>query len=384
MPVTRRVFLATGAASAAIVIGGGAGWALTRGANIAREPWRRAAAGFGDTRLDILAYAILAPNPHNMQPWRIELDDDLGLSVYCDLNRRLPQTDPLDRQITIGFGCFLELLRQAAAEKGFVARGTPFPRGEPHPRLDARPVATITLQADTGVASDPLFQTILERRTNRQPFDTGRAVPAGTLATITAASVPGVAARATAEAGKVGQLRQLALAGWETEWATPATRRESIAVTRIGKREINSNPDGLALEGAMMEALNAFGVLTRGQLDDPQTRGYQESLSFYSRACETAVAFVWSVTDSNTRRDQLEAGRAWVRMQMAANAAGVAFHPLSQVLQEFPEMATLYRETHDLLDARDGQVVQMLARLGYAPDVAPAARWPLEAKLVPA
>ena len=384
MSVSRRVFLTSGAATAAIVVAGGAGWALTRRAGSAREPWRRAASGFGDARLDVLAYAILAPNPHNMQPWRIELDGDSGVSVYCDLARRLPHTDPLDRQITIGFGCFLELLRQAAAEKGFAAQVTPFPEGEPHPRLDARRVAAITLQPDTGIARDPLFGVILDRRTNRQPFDTGRAVSAGALSAITAASVPGVTARATAEPGMVGQLRRLTLAGWETEWATPATRRESIAVTRIGKREINSNPDGLALEGAMMEALNVIGVLTRDQLDDPRTRGYQESLSFYSRACETAAAFVWSLTGSNTRRDQLEAGRAWVRMQMAANAAGVAFHPLSQVLQEFPEMTSLYRDTHDLLDARDGQVVQMLARLGHAPTVAPAARWPLEAKLVPA
>ena len=107
---SRRVFLKTGAASIAVVSAGGVGWALTRTATAAREPWRDAANGFGDPRLDALAFAILAPNPHNMQPWLARLETDGSLSVFCDLNRRLPATDPFDRQITIGFGCFLELL----------------------------------------------------------------------------------------------------------------------------------------------------------------------------------------------------------------------------------------------------------------------------------
>ena len=71
-------------------------------------------------------------------------------------------------------------------------------------------------------------------------------------------------------------------------------------------------------------------------------------------------------------------------MQLAANAAGLAFHPLSQALQEFGEMAELYRRAHEELGATNGQVVQMLTRLGYAPDVPAAPRWPLESRLVTA
>jgi heterotetrameric sarcosine oxidase gamma subunit len=37
----------------------------------ATEPWRRAGQSLGDPRLDALAYAILAPNPHNRQPWTV-------------------------------------------------------------------------------------------------------------------------------------------------------------------------------------------------------------------------------------------------------------------------------------------------------------------------
>ncbi len=382
MANSRRIFLKTGAASVVIVAAGGAGWALTRTATAAREPWRDAANGFGDPRLDALAYAILAPNPHNMQPWLVRLENDRSLSVFCDLDRRLPATDPFDRQITIGFGCFLELLRQAAAGSGLRADIAPFPEGEPRPRLDERPIATVTLRPDDTVASDPLFSAVLERRTCRLPFDTSRQVTTDALSAVVDASVAGVSAAGTAEPAKVGRLRNLAVDAWVLEWATPVVRRESIFVTRIGKSEINADPDGLYLEGPLMEGLGALGILTRQQMDDPESRAYSESETFYSKACETAMAFAWTTTDRNGRRDQIEAGRAWVRMQMAANATGLAFHPLSQALQEYAEMGRLYRQVHEELGAANGQVVQMLARLGYAPGVPAAPRWPLESRLI--
>jgi hypothetical protein len=384
MAHSRRLFLKTGAASVAIVAAGGAGWVLTRAATAAREPWRKAANGFGDPRLDVLAYAILAPNPHNMQPWQAQLENDGSLSIFCDLERRLPATDPFDRQITIGFGCFLELLRLAAAGSGLRADITPFPDGEPQPRLDERSIASVTLTSDDTVASDPLFSSVLARRTCRLPFDTDRQVSADALAAVVEASVVGVAAAGTADPATVDRLRKLAVEAWVLEWSTPVVRRESIAVTRIGKSEINADPDGLFLEGPLMEGLGALGILTREQMDDPQSRAYFESESFYTKACATAMAFAWTTTDTNSRRDQIEAGRAWVRMQLAANAMGLAFHPLSQALQEYAQMADLYRQVHAQLGAANGQVVQMLARLGYAPGVPAAPRWPLESRLVPA
>ena len=317
-----------------------------------------------------------------MQPWLARLETDGSMSVFCDLDRRLPATDPFDRQITIGFGCFLELLRQAAAGNGLRADIVLFPEGEPRPRLDERPVASVTLKPDDAAASDPLFSTVLERRTCRLPFDTDRQVMPDALTAVVDASVAGVTAAGTTDPVTVGRLRKLAVDAWVLEWATPVVRRESIVVTRIGKSEINANPDGLFLEGPLMEGLGALGILTREQMDDPESRAHFEGESFYSKACDTAMAFVWTTTGTNTRRDQIEAGRAWVRMQLAANAIGLAFHPLSQALQEYEEMAHLYQQVHEELGATNGQVVQMLTRLGYASGIPAAPRWPLESRLV--
>ena len=71
----------------------------------------------------------------------------------------------------------------------------------------------------------------------------------------------------------------------------------------------------------------------------------------------------------------------WVRINLAATAAGLGIQPLSQALQEYPEMDRLYRQVHTML-APDGGTVQMLARLGYADPVAPSPRWPLETRIL--
>ena len=373
----------TGGASAVVFGLGGAWWVTTGPARSAREPWNVASAGLGDPRLDVLAYAILAPNPHNMQPWRIGLDEGNEFTVYCDLDRLLPETDPPNRQITIGFGCFLELCRQAAAEAGLRADIAYFPEGEPELLLDERPVAHVELIKDGSVRPDPLFSTVLDRRTNRLPFDMSRPVESGFLAELRAGAVDGVEVRASADEALVDELRGLTIDAWNVEWSTASTRRESIEVMHVGKAAVDANPYGLSIDDRLSSTIGMLGMMSPEALDDPETSAYRESYKFYERACASAMAFVWSTTPTNTRRAQLEAGRAWVRTQLIANAIGLSFHPLSQALQEFPEMAAYYKRAHELFAVREGDTVQMLARLGYAPSVGPAPRQVLESKLLP-
>ena len=382
MGISRRAVLVTG--GAAVVIAGGA-WAMTRDPKQARAPWREAGESFGDPRLDALACAILAPNPHNMQPWRIRLEGEDAFTVYCDPARLLPETDPPNRQITVGFGCFLELLRQAAAEKGYRADIVDFPEGEPYPLLDDRPIAQVTMAEDASVARDPLFTDMLQRRTNRAPYDISRPLDRDDLQAITAAASSGVSAYHTAEPDLVDELRTLSIDAWRAEWSAPGPRRESIAVMRIGKAENNAAPYGLSLTGPALEALAGLGLMTRKSLDDPSSLAFQQSLDMYEKGCATAMAHIWINTSSNRRVDQLNVGRAWMRMHLAANARGIALQPLSQALQEFPEMAPHYQRAHDLLAASDGETVQMLGRLGYPTQhMPPAPREPLTAHLITA
>ena len=347
----------------------------------AAAPWLAAGNGFKDPRLLALSYAILAPNPHNRQPWQFTLIDGDSIDVTCDLQRRLPATDPFDRQIVIGFGCMIELLRQAAAELGYTAEITPFPDGEETPRLAGGRIARVRFVANAP-QKDPLFGTILERRSTKEPF-LDRAVPVGELEALSHAVPAGIGFGHARTPAEHAALSANAWEAWNVEQNTPSTRRESIAVMRFGNAAVVAQPDGIDMGGPFLSAAYAAGIVTPTTLDTPGSTAFQSGVDMYQAMVNSAPTWVWLTTSGNTRAEQLAAGAAWVRFNLSATKRGLAVHPWSHALQESPEMSETRRQLQGLV-APNGETLQMFARLGYGPPVPASPRWPLEAKLVDA
>lgn len=383
--LSRRMILTTGAATLAIAGIGYSARVLSRAPTSALAPWTQAGEGFGDPRLDALSYAILAPSPHNRQPWLVELNGADSLTLFCDLDRRLPHTDPPDRQTTIGLGCFLEVFRQAAAEQGLRADITAFPDGEPQPVLDNRPIAQVTLRRDETVEPDPLFGEALNRGTTRTPFGS-TPVSAETLAELIALTDLPASGRLTVSLteteDQVGPLKALAQSAWQVEASTDRTWMESVHLTRIGAREVDALPDGISLFGPQMEALSTLGFISRESMSQQGGSGHQASLDFYAGLIDSARAFAWLTSKDNSRATQLETGAAWARLSLAASRLNLGIHPLSQVLQEFPEMAELYQSFHQTLGIESPARVQGLFRLGYANRPRRSPRWPMQSRLI--
>ena len=344
----------------------------------ARGPWRKAGQ-YDDPRKRALSYALLAPNPHNRQPWLVRLEGADALTLQVDPARRLPATDPLDRQIVIGCGAFLELLAIAAAEEGYRADIVAFPEGEDMRTLDTRPVARVTLVSGAG-QRDPLAAHILARRSNKTVYEPREVAAADLQALADAGRAPGITSATTADAGLVARLRDLTWRAHVKEITTPAANQESVDLMRIGAREVAANPDGIGLEGGMIEFARRVGIVSRENLADPTSTAFKQGLDLYEKMAMSARAFGWLCNDNRSRGDQLAAGRAYVRMNLKATALGLGVHPWSQALQEYPEMAALYDEARALLGG--GGTVQMLYRIGYAQAIGPTPRRGLEAHLV--
>ena len=376
--MNRRHILATGAATA-IILGLGGGRRLLRDAPQAREPWQQAGESLGDPRLDALAYAILAPSAHNRQPWIFRLEGEDRITVLPDLDRLLPQTDPFNRQIVVSFGAMLELLRMAAETGGHSMSVEPFPQGEPYPTLDGRPVARVTLRPARAQV-DPLMDAVLERRTNRAVFSDREIAPEALR------NVVSVAGGRAGVFSNSAAIRQVCRDAWAIESGLTRTHEESVALTRIGAREVAQNPDGISLQGPMIEGLSAVGMLDRDAMRTPGSTAYTQGFDFYDGLIESAQTFLYLRSDGNSRAAQLSAGRDWVRLNLAANRAGLAFHPLSQCLQEFPEMSEPLLRAHSLADLANPQDrsdprLQGIFRLGHAPAPKPSPRWPLASRL---
>ncbi|KCZ92985.1 Acg family FMN-binding oxidoreductase [Hyphomonas johnsonii] len=378
MATRRGILKLVGGGCVLAAVGAGGFVAANGPSRSARAPWREAGQET-EFRRRALSYAILAPNPHNRQPWLVRLDGDDALTLYCDLDRRLPATDPHDRQIVIGHGAFLELLALAAAEDGYATEITPFPDGEDMATLDTRPVAHVRFIAG-GAEPNPLFAFVLARHTNRQPFE-ARDVDADALAAVlSSGNVQGVTAGGCGNDALAASLRDLTWRAHSVEMTTAYTNQESVDLMRIGAREVAANPDGLVLEGPVIGLGRLVGIVSREAMADPASDMSKQGMAMFHAAAMSARAFAWLGNSGTTRASQVSAGRAYMRLVLAAEREGLKVHPWSQSLQEYPEMADLYREVHDLIG--EGRRLQMLVRVGYAKPVVAAPRWPMATHLI--
>lgn len=347
-------------------------------------PWQGPSTD-ADVRRWILGHAILAPHSHNLQSWLVDLRVPDEILLRVDLTRLLPQTDPFSRQIMMSHGTFLEMLDLAARERGLRADIMLFPEGEfGADAPDERPVARVRLTPDETVATDPLFTQILARRTNRSIYSLERPVPEAAWQAMAAAA--GTSLRfghLQDDRDLLSQHRTIALDAWRIELTTPDAILESYKVLRVGAGEIAQHRDGLSITDPKVVWLDRLGLFDRTAAPGPDDYAVTSQVEDFRTKLESTAAFMWMITAGNDRVTQIDAGRAYARVQLAATAHGMAMQPLQQALQEYPEQAGPYARIRDLLGATSvDQTVQMWARVGFAPAVQPAPRRGVDALIV--
>ena len=340
--------------------------------------WDQPGAG-GDLRHWVLAHALLAPNPHNMQPWIVDLGRDQELILRLDAQRLLPATDPYGRQILMGCGGFLELLDLAASTKRQRSVIELFPEGEPTAVLDSRPIARIRLISEPLALPDPLFDQVLLRRTDRRPYLADRRIAAahGAVLKSAVAGLPltfGLAGLDVPDDQiRVRALREIAQAAWRIELNTERVMMETMRVLRFGSAEIDAHRDGLNITSPVVVMMKRLGIFDPNTYPGPSSTAMIAQVKDFAEITAATPGYVWLATTGNQRAQQIAAGRAYARLNLAATGVGLAMHPNSQALQEYPEMAGQFTALHRLLEAPNPEfTVQMLARIGYlAPDAAP-------------
>ena len=113
-------------------------------------------------------FALLAPSPRNMQPWRIAISDDQKLVLWIDRSRSRPVADPMAREAAISCGVALGYI-----ELSLQAQGVGYTVTTPVDPDQSTRIATIRL---TDAAVDPdsqaggLVEAAARRHTNWSAF----------------------------------------------------------------------------------------------------------------------------------------------------------------------------------------------------------------------
>lgn len=314
--------------------------------------------GFSSDRLEyLLSYAILAPSPHNSQPWLFRINSS-DVEIFADRRRALAVTDPQGRELRLACGAALFNLRIAAGYFGQNHTVELLP--------DARNAAllarlSLRLSGDSSGEDVLLFHAITGRRTNREAFRP-EPVPEDVLDELAEAATREGAwlALVTQDEAKHA-IAELVARADKAQWADSQFRRELAGWVRIDSEH---QADGIPTRELGVRDWMAFAgpALVR-----TFNRGNNQAARDAEIAEHSPVLAILC-TDAEDARTWLQAGQAMQRVLLHAQANGVAASFLNQPL----ENEALRTELVGLIGHECSP--QVILRLGYGPDVAPTPR----------
>jgi hypothetical protein len=347
--ISRRTFLRTGLVSLVAVSGGLVYRAVDRGVftplqGPAYEPWQN----WRDPQsgpLNLVRAAILAANPHNMQPWLFRVGDD-QIDLYVDTSRNIGAVDPFFRELWIGVGAALENLNLAATAEGYTAAITLLPGDEPNH------AARVLLTPAQPVRS-PLYDAIPQRRTNRAAFDTARSMTPETLAQLEAlndqAELGIVWLTGAEERQRFGAAM---LAATDAFIADEQQIYDSESKLRQSGPAIEQFRDGITLDAQGGQPL--MSAVVKMLPDMAPGTGASTFRQLTDTHVNTAAAFgIVTVGNAYDDRQRLLGGQLWQRLHLWGTTQGIAMQPLSQLTERAdrevqlglaPEFGTALRE----------------------------------------
>lgn len=336
------------------------------------EPWNKSYfKKFDDPRLQLAAHGLLAANGHNMQPWKIKLDENKNVFyLYSDSKRLTKEVDPFSRQDMITQGTFLEYVRVAGDKLGYKTDIVLFPEGDYDENnlensMDKKPVAKITL-TKTQPKDNPLYDFMFLPDTNRSAYDKTKLNSEEIKQLEDVNTYENMNINIFQDEKNVGILKNYAIEGAKIESSLHRMNVESANVFRSNEAEKNKYRYGYSVEGQGTSGIMKY-VLQGLVTIFPSFNDEKASTNTYVKStemeAENTSTYALIISKDNTRKQQVESGMIYSRFVLQAHALGYVMQPLSQVLEEYPEMKQQYTGIHSEY-ASEGGTIQMFLRLG--------------------
>ncbi|WP_440948390.1 hypothetical protein ACSAZL_09255 [Methanosarcina sp. T3] len=161
-------------------------------------------------------------------------------------------------------------------------------------------------------------------------------------------------------------LGNVVLRAAEVEAGNDGIQQEGFELFRPNEWKKNEYRFGFSLDGQGLRTFNVHlmqGLISLFPfLNSPEVSG-QSFLSQTESAVENTPAYALIITKGNSRTEQVESGILYSRFLLTATDMGYAMQPMSQALEEYPEMAEIYTEVHETY-AGENETIQMLIRVG--------------------
>ena len=337
------------------------------------EPWQKDyARKFDDPRIFLVAHGLLAANGHNLQPWKIKLDEynnDI-FYLYADADRLANEVDPLARQTMISQGTFLEYIKVAGTNNGYKTEFIFFPNGNYDESnlaesMKKLPVAKITIKKSTKKAF-ALYDYMFMPDTNRGPYKPLKPADAEISELLKSNTDKNIILRFFREDEEVKSLGSYIVAGAEIESSIHRIYEETKKILRLNEYEKNKYRYGFSIDGQGDSEIKKNilqGLVTMLPFLNNEKTAAKVFMENTEIAAANTPAYAMIMTEDNSRLSQVKAGMLYSRLILTAHSMGLAMQPPSQVLEEYPEMEEQYNQIKN--EYAGNKTIQILFRIGF-------------------
>ena len=370
--MNRRTFIRVSTSGGLLILSGLPFQSCQEEDGRAFEPWSGPSPLLDDedVRLRIISYALLAPSFKNTQPWWVDIKGD-AIDIRPEMHRIPTVLDPTGRQTMISLGTFIETLSVAASSFGYSLDARMFPDGYTGTGLGENiRIASCLLTASTDGTTDPLFNAILRRRTNRTRFQ-DKLLESKHVDELHNTVIPSsVSLSIVTDSSDVDTISDLARVAAEDEYRSQKTRDAAAAYLRSSAKEVQRTRDGMLMENMGFSPARRIWIqLLSGFAGDPAASILDALPDVISGQTGSAAAYGVLLTPGDSPEERVAAGRAFMRVHLRSTELGVAFQPFSRILETEAGEDDMTSAVNP-----NGKRIQSLFRLGYAADVPPTPR----------
>ncbi|MCW7480424.1 Acg family FMN-binding oxidoreductase [Leptospira kanakyensis] len=326
--------------------------------------------GFTQPLDQILVTALLAPNSHNSQPWKIKRVSDSEFLLFGDGEKQLPEIDSLNRQFFHTQGCFLELAHLTADKLMFDTKITYFPKGKPSSKtFSTLPVAKFEIFPKSKCVHDFLFSGVPDRRMNRSVYS-GEFITNEEINDLK--MLMGPTKHKLLFVNDPKQLETI-LPILDAAFAMETNRIVSNELNRkwfrVSKEDIYQKRDGLTLEGNGLSGIKLWFAKTFF-VDLSKEAWHSKSskdagIQMFQNQVYSSKALVFFITEgSEEERTWIEVGRDFMRVSLACAVRKIAFHTMNQSVEDYPESREFTKHLKTTLGLKPKEQIQLIARMG--------------------
>lgn len=323
---------------------------------------------FEDTREQLVAFGLLAPSSHNLQPWKVVLseENENEMLLYIDSLRTLPVVDEDFTQMFFSAGVFLTYMNEGAKQLGVDLTIEYFPYGEldftaTTADLDVTPIAMITyLESDTETS---LIMDAVSGATERMVYESG--IETEVLSEIIGLNQDdSILINFVTEQTEVERLIEMLIEGVEIESKHEAAMLETGNVLRITNHQKSEFKYGLSMDSNNPSVVMRTIIQYMAKI---MAQGWEKDGEFWlngeTKNIESSETFGFIQTANNTRLDQVKAGELYGMIQLYAYHNGLEMQPFYQTLEKYDEMSEVNQEVVQAFQV-DSNTIQIIFRMG--------------------